>query len=115
MGPVGLLLFALAVDEIIDFESARQYALRGVEIWRLGGVRSPVEEISAPAVLCLCYEALCEWHFGEIASCQTTMPEAISLAKELNDTHAWPWHCISLDFSATLSVSLPKSNTWQQI
>ena len=42
----------------------------------------------APAVACLCYEALSEWHFGEIASCQATMAEAISLAKELNDMHA---------------------------
>ena len=46
------------------------------------------EEVDAPAVACLCYEALSEWHFGEIASCQATMAEAISLAKELNDMHA---------------------------
>ena len=39
------------------------------------------------AVGCLCYEALSEWHVGEIASCQATMAEAISLAKELNDMH----------------------------
>ena len=71
-----------------DFETARQYAMRGVQIWRSGGVQSPVEEVSAPAVICLCYEALSEWHFGEIASCRATMAEAISLAKELNDMHA---------------------------
>ena len=71
-----------------DFEAARQHARRGVQLWRSGGVQSPVEEVNAPAVVCLCYEALSEWHFGEIASCQATMAEAISLAKELNDTHA---------------------------
>jgi predicted ATPase len=71
-----------------DFESARQNAMRGVEIWRSGGVHSPVEEITAPAVSCLCFLALSGWHFGEIASCQVTMAEAISLAKELNDMHA---------------------------
>ena len=71
-----------------DFESARQYAKRGLQIWRSGGVQSPVEEVYAPAVVCLCYEALSEWHIGEIASCQATMAEAISLAKELNDMHA---------------------------
>ena len=43
---------------------------------------------TAPAVACLCFEALSEWHFGEIASCQATMAEAISLAKELNDMQA---------------------------
>ena len=71
-----------------DFETARQYAMRGVQIWRSGGVQSPVEEVTAPAVTCLCYEALSEWQFGEIASCHATMAEAISLAKELNDMHA---------------------------
>jgi hypothetical protein len=70
-----------------DFESARQYAMRGVQMWRSGGVQSAVEEVYAPSVLCLCWEAMSEWHIGEIASCQPTMAEAISLAKELNDTH----------------------------
>jgi tetratricopeptide (TPR) repeat protein len=71
-----------------DFESARQYAIRGIQIWRSGSVRSPVEEVTAPAVTCLCVEAVFEWHFGEIASCQATMAEGISLAKDLNDMHA---------------------------
>ncbi len=71
-----------------DFETARQYAMRGVQIWRSGGVQSPVEEISTPEVICQCYEAITAWHLGEIASCQATMIEAISLAKELNDMHA---------------------------
>ena len=71
-----------------DFETARQYAMRGVQIWRSGGVQSQVEEVTAPAVTCLCYEALSEWHLGETASCHAAMAEAISLAKELNDMHA---------------------------
>ena len=36
-----------------DFETARQYAMRGLQIWRSGGVHSPVEEVIAPAVGCL--------------------------------------------------------------
>jgi hypothetical protein len=71
-----------------DFESARQHAMRGVQIWRSGGIPSSVEEAITPAISCLCIEALSEWHLGEIASCQTTMAEAIALAKELNDMHA---------------------------
>ena len=70
-----------------DFESARQYAMRGVQIWRSGGIQSPCRRSRRASVACLCYEALLEWHFGEIASCQATMAEAISLAKELNDMH----------------------------
>ena len=71
-----------------DFESARQYAMRGVQIWRSGGVQSHPEEVDTPVVGCLCYGALSEWHLGEIASCQANMDEAISLAKELNDMNA---------------------------
>jgi hypothetical protein len=71
-----------------DFESARQNAMRGIEIWRSGGVQSPVEEVTAPAVTCLFHESLCEWLCGEITSCHPTMGEAIALAKELNDMHA---------------------------
>jgi hypothetical protein len=36
-----------------EFDSARQYAMKGVEIWRSGGVWSPVEEITSPAVFFL--------------------------------------------------------------
>jgi hypothetical protein len=71
-----------------DFETARQYAMRGIQIWRSGAAQSPIEEPIAPAVSCLCYLTLSEWHLGEIASCQATIEEAISLAKELNDLHA---------------------------
>ena len=57
-------------------------------MWRSGGIQSPVEEISTPEVICLGYEAISAWHFGEITSYRATMAEAISLAKELNDMHA---------------------------
>jgi tetratricopeptide (TPR) repeat protein len=71
-----------------DFESSRQNAMRGAQIWGSKGVPSPVEEPIAPAVTCRCHQALSEWHLGEIASCQGTMAEAITLARELNDMHA---------------------------
>jgi len=78
-----------------DFEAAREYTKRGVEIWRAGGVQSQVEEITGHAVGCLYFEAILDWHFGEIASCQPTMAKAISVAKELNNMHALThalWH-----------------------
>jgi hypothetical protein len=68
-----------------DFESTRQHARHGVQIWRSGGVRSYAEDVDTPVVSCLCYAAHAEWHLGEIASCRTAMAEAISLAKELKD------------------------------
>jgi hypothetical protein len=71
-----------------DFENARQYANRGIQVWQEEGVRSPAGEITAPVVSCLYVRALSEWHFGQIPRCRATMAEAISLAKELSDTHA---------------------------
>ena len=71
-----------------DFDSARQYAMRGLQIWRSEGAQSPVEEVHAPIVACLFYGAILEWHLGEITSCEANMAQAISLAKDLNDMHA---------------------------
>ena len=71
-----------------DFETARRYALRGVQLWRSGSVQCQIEEILAPAVACLCYEALSEWHLGKSASCHAILTEALSLAKHLNDMQA---------------------------
>ena len=71
-----------------EFEASRQHAMRGVEIWRSGGMRFPVEEIITPPVSCLIYEAFSEWFLGEIAACRANTAEAISLAKELSDMHA---------------------------
>ena len=84
-----------------NFESAIEYAARGVGIWRSGSVESPVEEVDPPVVACLFYKSLCEWHFGEISSCQATMDEAIALAKELNDMHGL---AEALVFGAYLAV-----------
>jgi serine/threonine protein kinase len=47
-------LFAVTLYYRGDFDSARQYAMRGLQIWR-SGVRSPVEELIAPPVECLSY------------------------------------------------------------
>jgi hypothetical protein len=79
---------AITLYYLGDFETVRQYATGGVQVWRLGGVQSHVEEVAAPAVTCLVFEALSRWHFGEITSSQAAMAEAISLARELNDMHA---------------------------
>jgi tetratricopeptide (TPR) repeat protein len=90
----GLMLAAYQVFAAIfyflgEFASSRKYARNGVRIWRSGSVRFPVvEEIQAPIVNCLIYEAMSDWHFGEIASCHALMDEAISTAKDLKDRYA---------------------------
>ena len=70
-----------------NFETALEYAMRGIEVWRSGGVQFPVEEVMSPAVICMCFAALSQWHFGEIASGRAALAEGISLAKELNDMY----------------------------
>jgi hypothetical protein len=90
----GLLLAAYQVFAAIflplgEFESSRKYARHGVQIWRSGSVQFPVaEEIQAPIVNCLVYEAWCDWLFGEIASSHALMDEAIATAKQLKDRYA---------------------------
>jgi serine/threonine protein kinase/predicted ATPase len=84
-----------------DFESARQYAMRGVQIWLSGNVQSHAEEYVTPVVGCLCYGALSEWHLGEIASCHANMDEAISIAKELKDVNALAF---AVNFAANLAI-----------
>jgi tetratricopeptide (TPR) repeat protein len=71
-----------------DFESAGEYAMRGVQIWRSGLSRAHPENVSTPLVGCLCFKAFSDWHLGEIVSSQAHIDEAISLAKEVKDVHA---------------------------
>jgi tetratricopeptide (TPR) repeat protein len=85
-----------------DFESTRQYARHGVQIWRSGGVQSYAEDVDTPVVGCLCHGALSEWHLGEIASCRTAMAEAISLAKELKDMNTL---ALALNWAASLGYA----------
>ena len=84
-----------------DFEAAQRYAMRGVQIWRSGDLQPPVEEVSAPAVMCLCWEALSKLLLGDIASPRPAMAEAISLAKELNDMYGL---AVALQFAAALAA-----------
>jgi hypothetical protein len=70
-----------------DFVTARQDAMRSLEIWRSAGAQSHLEEVDPPAVACLCDQALSEWHLGEIVTYEDTMAQAIAVAKELNDMH----------------------------
>ncbi len=83
-----------------EFQTARQYAMRGVQIWRSGGVQYNAEDLDAPAVVCLCYEALCRWHLGEVAFYHQIMEEAISLAKELNEANSL---AVALHFAGFLA------------
>ena len=40
-----------------DFEAALQYATRGAQIWRSGGMVNPLEEVDSPVVSCLLHTA----------------------------------------------------------
>src|SRR5215471_15411989 len=81
-------LLALVFYFLGDFEAARKYFTRSIEIWRSSGAVSLVEEKDAPVVSCVVHRGICEWHLGDINSARLAMAEAISLAKKLNDTQA---------------------------
>jgi tetratricopeptide (TPR) repeat protein len=83
-----------------EFETALEYARRGVQLWRSGLASSTVEEINSPTVSCLVFQALSEWHFAEIDASKASMAEAVSLAKELNDMHGL---AVALIFSGVLA------------
>jgi hypothetical protein len=84
-----------------EFEASRQYARHGVQIWRSGSIQSPAEEYLAPVVSCLIYWAMCEWHFGEIATCHALRDEGIAIAKELKDMNTL---ALALSWSAVLAM-----------
>ncbi len=87
---------------LADFESGRQYALCGLEIWRAGGIRSYAEDYHTPVVGCLCFGAISGWNLGDIAASRAMMTEAISLAKQLNDKNAL---ALALTWAAALATS----------
>ena len=62
-------------------------------------------DFHTPAVGCLIFQAVSEWHLGEIASSQVHMDEAISLAKELNDKNA-----LALAFNWAVSLGSAERN-----
>ena len=55
-----------------DFEASREYAMRGLQIWRSGNVQSHTEDTYPPGVACLCYLTLPDWQLGEIALAKRT-------------------------------------------
>jgi serine/threonine protein kinase/tetratricopeptide (TPR) repeat protein len=83
----GYIALACTHHFLGDFETAHDKAMRAVQIWRSGAVRSHLEEPIAAGVASLWYQALSEWHFGQIAVCHATMAEAISVAGQMNDMH----------------------------
>ena len=87
-----------------DFETSGQNAVHGVRIWRSGNVQALPEDVDTPNVSCLKQVALSEWHLGEIASCQATIAEAISIAKQLKEKHAL---ALALSWAAGLAANEP--------
>jgi hypothetical protein len=85
-----------------DIGTAHEYVMRSVGIWRSGGEQSDAVEgeLESRAVVCLGMAAICQWHLGEIASCQALIDEAVSLAKELNDMSAL---ALSLQWATNLA------------
>ena len=98
-----------------NFESARQHAISGVDIWRLQGSQSHPEDVDTPVVGCLCTKAFSEWHLGETHSCRAKLEEAISLAKELKDEHALTVAWVGRWVSRKSKTILLKWSAWPRL
>jgi predicted ATPase len=94
------MVMAATLHYLGDFAKARDHAMHGVEMIHSGCVEPQTEELDEPAIACLCHEALCAWHFGELASCHGSIAEAVSLARDLGDVHGL---AVALYFGAILS------------
>ena len=91
----GYALLTVPLYFLGDFEAARQCAMTSCSGLALGRRTVSGRRNNRARVGGLFFNALLEWHFGEIASCRPTMAEAISPAKELNDMQALAlalWH-----------------------
>jgi Anaphase-promoting complex subunit 5 len=97
-----LAALACTLHSLGDFESSGQYAMRGLQLWRSLGGKSPVVELDADAGTLLFYQAQFELQTGENTASHATMAEAISLAKELNDMHGL---ASALSWAAGLAIA----------
>ena len=71
-----------------NFESARQYAMRAVQIWRSGGVQShPLKTSTRPPSIVCATRHYASGNSERSPLAKATIAEAISVAKELNDMH----------------------------
>jgi serine/threonine protein kinase len=96
----GYMAMAAILYCLGDLEAGQQYTRRSIQIWHSGAVRFAPEEVDVPVVTCLCYEAIFQWNFGDITSCHEALAEAISVAKELNDMHAF---AVALSWAAAVA------------
>jgi hypothetical protein len=95
------ILISVAVTPGVS-AAAHCAAAVGVEIWRSESVRPyAIEDFHTPVVSCLYHGAMCEWHLGEIASCQAHIDEAISIAKVLKDMNAL---ALALNWATSLRI-----------
>jgi hypothetical protein len=83
-----------------EFTHARRETASGVRLWQSGVKKSELKELDEPIIGCLCHQAFCAWHSGQIASARATMREAIVVAKRLKNTHGI---AVALHHWATLS------------
>jgi serine/threonine protein kinase/tetratricopeptide (TPR) repeat protein len=97
-----LAALASTLHSLGDFETSGQYAMRGVQLWRSLGAKSPVVELDADAGTLLFYQAQFELQAGENTASHGTMAEAISLTKELNDMHGL---ASALSWAAFLAIA----------
>ena len=76
----------------------------GFRSWRSGEIQSQIDLVVAPIVICLCFGSISRWHLEGLAACEANIAEAISLGKDLNDTHTLATALLHATMFYSLSV-----------
>jgi hypothetical protein len=98
-----------------DFETARQYAMRGLQILRSEHIQFEVEEVTLNPVACLYYKALSEWHVGELSLLKGVWQKRSRWPRNRMICKRWSWLSIGPRFWPTVSATVPKWNAARRI
>jgi predicted ATPase len=71
-----------------NFRLAKSFAEQGVALWDSSAMASSVEEVSAPGVTCMCFDALALWQMGYPDKSLQRIQEAVAQATALANAHS---------------------------
>lgn len=71
-----------------NFRLAKQYAEQGIALWDAGASISNVDEVSAPVVTCLCFDALALWQLGYPDRSLHRIQQALEQAPAISNAHS---------------------------
>jgi hypothetical protein len=87
---VGKLLEPVAIYFLFNFVGILERCGKSpfhAWIWRSVSLQPSFEEVAVSPVSCLIFQAISDWHLGEISSCKASVVEAILPSNKLTHMH----------------------------